>query len=691
MAGAERLSDESFRVVADTASDAIVTVDEEGQIHFVNAAAERIFGYSTAEMRGAPLTMLMPDHLRHQHRAGLRRYIETGHRQIEWRCVELPGLHKSSREMSLEISYGEFVEGGKRFFTGIIRDISARKRAERRLAAQHAVTSILAESATLGEAAPRVLRAICESLGWDTGALWSVDREAGALRWVESWQSSSVAVAEFTALSRRTTFAPGEGLPGRVWWKGAPLWLADVCADDNFPRAAVAAQEGLHGAFACPVKLEREVLGVMEFFSREICEPDDELLDMLGSVGGQTGQFIERKRIEENLRWARRELEWRVEQRTTELVTANALLKDEIAERRRVEAELQRSEAQHRAIVEDQTELICRFLPNYTLTFVNEAYCRYFGSRRAELLGMSFLELLPDAERETVRKHLSTLRRDNPVSTHEHRVTAPGGEIRWQQWTNRALLDEQGRVVEFQAVGRDITEHKLEKEERMRLLQRLVTAQEDERQRIARELHDQTGQYLAALLMGLKALENLTAPASLARGSVGKLQALAARFSQDARRLALELRPTALDDLGLHAALTNYVDEWSERSGITIDFHSNGLINRRLPQHIETALYRVIQETLNNVLKHARAGRVSVILENRGGRVLAVLEDDGVGFDVEAALGAPIVERRLGLTGMRERIEAVGGTLEIESAPGVGTTIVARIHVPSRGEESAPT
>jgi signal transduction histidine kinase len=144
------------------------------------------------------------------------------------------------------------------------------------------------------------------------------------------------------------------------------------------------------------------------------------------------------------------------------------------------------------------------------------------------------------------------------------------------------------------------------------------------------------------------------------------------------RNFALELRPTSLDDLGLQTALANYVDEWSERYGIAVDFHSNGFIKQRLPPHIETALYRIVQEALTNVLKHAEAKRVSLIIEYRGNRVLAVLEDDGRGFNVEAALGAPVAERRLGLTGMRAH-KLVGGTLEIESSAGAGTTLVVRI------------
>src|ERR1700730_5752530 len=149
------------RVIADTASDAIITIDEESVMLFVNRAAEKIFGYSCAELLGQSLTMLMPDYLRHVHRAGLQHYLATGERHISWEAVDLPGLHKSGREIPLELSFGEFTENGRRFFTGIARDITERRRLERRLDAQLQVVRALAEADSMDAAAPQVLQAIC--------------------------------------------------------------------------------------------------------------------------------------------------------------------------------------------------------------------------------------------------------------------------------------------------------------------------------------------------------------------------------------------------------------------------------------------------------------------------------------------------------------------------------------------------
>jgi PAS domain S-box-containing protein len=302
--------DGRFLTFAENAGDAIIIIDAASVIHFVNRAAETIFGHPVAELVGRNLTLLMPDYLRHVHRAGLERYLSTGARHISWGGVELPGLHRDGREIELEISFGEFVEDGARYFTGIARDITERKRAARRLAAHHAVTRVLAEAAGVGEAANKILAAVCENLRWEMGAFWLADEggdgdgddggggATGVLRCQEVWQSAQHETDEFVAHTRGMTFARGRGLPGRIWESGEPAWVADVARDQTIVRADVAAREGLHAAFGFPVTLGREVLGVMEFFSREVRTSEPELRALMNTIGGQFGQFIERKRTE---------------------------------------------------------------------------------------------------------------------------------------------------------------------------------------------------------------------------------------------------------------------------------------------------------------------------------------------------------------------------------------------------------
>lgn len=292
-------SEESYRIVAETASDAIITIDEESVIRYVNQSAGKIFGYSTNELVGQKLPMLMPERFRASHRQGVRRYTETGVKHIAWESIELPGLHKSGREIMLELSFGEFKRDGKQFFTGIARDITERKRAERRAAAQHAATRTLAEATTLGEAAPRILEAIGEGLEWQFGALWLVDKANDVLRCVEVWSAPGGEASDFAATTRSITLARGVGLPGRAWASDKPAWIADLTQDANFPRADSAAQSGLRAAFAFPIALGGETLGVIELFSRDAQPPDEKLLEMMTIIGGQMGQFIERQRVEE--------------------------------------------------------------------------------------------------------------------------------------------------------------------------------------------------------------------------------------------------------------------------------------------------------------------------------------------------------------------------------------------------------
>jgi len=244
------------------------------------------------------------------------------------------------------------------------------------------------------------------------------------------------------------------------------------------------------------------------------------------------------------------------------------------------------------------------------------------------------------------------------------------------------------RTIELSRVNEnlrtEIIEHKESETARVQLLRRLVTAQEEERRRISRELHDQTGQHLSALLLGLKTLNKSAGNGQTSLNkSLRQLQDLTERLVEDAHHLAWELRPAALDDLGLEMAISNYVEKWSERNSIMLDFHSS-LNKCRLSPAVETAVYRIVQEALTNVAKHAQANRVSVMLEHRHDELLVIVEDNGRGFHPEV----PLTVKEgggLGLVGIQERVALVAGKLDIESTPGSGATIAIRIpaHVSS--------
>jgi signal transduction histidine kinase len=202
-------------------------------------------------------------------------------------------------------------------------------------------------------------------------------------------------------------------------------------------------------------------------------------------------------------------------------------------------------------------------------------------------------------------------------------------------------------------------------------LRRVVAAQEVERRRLARELHDETGQALTSILLGLRSLEDLV-DGDDERAAVAVIRQLAVETLQDVRRLAVELRPKALDDFGLVAALERIAETFGEQTGLEVDF-ATPLGDDRLPGEVATALYRIAQEALTNVVKHSQAGAVSILLTRKNGRVALVVEDDGIGFDPARPADG------FGLLGMRERVELLGGSLHVESRTGAGTTLAVEV------------
>ena len=298
-----RASEARFRTFVDHATDAFFLHDEQLTVLDVNRQACESLGYSREELIGmhphdfdVGLDEAAIERLAQRVGAGETVTFETRHRR------------KDGTVFEVEIRTHQFQQGTQSLRYALVRDITARKRTEQRLVAQHSVTRILAEVATVEEATPKILQAMCECLGWDLGTLWRIDREAGVLRCAQMWRKPSVEATQFEAATRASTFRPGSGLPGQVWASHAPACIPDVVHDPTFLRARIAAREGLHAAFAFPILLGSEVLGVIDFVSREIRQPDQDLLDMMASVGSQLGQFIERKRTEESLRQAQAEL-----------------------------------------------------------------------------------------------------------------------------------------------------------------------------------------------------------------------------------------------------------------------------------------------------------------------------------------------------------------------------------------------
>jgi signal transduction histidine kinase len=263
---------------------------------------------------------------------------------VPWMLIEdlllILAISKSRQDLIGTARRQVVVENSR---AALAREVTDRQRTERLLSIQYVITRLLATSSSLVEATPLLLGIVGKSHGWHLGELWEVDESGRHLRCVDIWKATDhVARAGFLEARRARTFAPEEGLAGRVWNRHLPLWVADM-ADPGFPLGAFKDADELRGAFAVPLRNGPNVIGVMAFYSREICEPNDDHLSMVSALGGQIGQFMDRKRIDQGLRVAHAELESNVEKRTWQLREINQKLQEEVEERERVQAELRRA------------------------------------------------------------------------------------------------------------------------------------------------------------------------------------------------------------------------------------------------------------------------------------------------------------------------------------------------------------
>jgi PAS domain S-box-containing protein len=389
---------------------------------------------------------------------------------------------------------------------------------------------------------------------------------------------------------------------------------------------------------------------------------------------------------------------------------------------RRQSAELR---ARLAAIVDCSDDAIVSKTLEGIITSWNRGAQGLFGYTAAEAVGQHISLIIPKDRMAEEDDVLARLRRGERIDHFETVRQAKDGRQLYISLTVSPLRDAEGNVTGASKVARDITERihaeealrraheELEdrvrartaelssaneslrvetaerrrvEEERIQLLTRLVLAQEDERRRIARELHDQLGQQLTALRLTLEMLKAQSVGRTELRVQVETLEALALQLDEDVAFRVWELRPTVLEDLGLQAALTNYVRHWSKHFGIRAQLHTGQSTDERLTSEAETVIYRLAQEALNNVAKHARAEHVDVVLERTAGHVSLIVEDDGVGFD---ASNAGTAGEGLGLIGMRERAALVGADLQIESTPGRGTTVILRAPVGAPAIKSA--
>jgi PAS domain S-box-containing protein len=393
------------------------------------------------------------------------------------------------------------------------------------------------------------------------------------------------------------------------------------------------------------------------------------------------------------------------------IIGASKVARD-ITERR----QSQELRARLAAIIDSSDDAIVSKTLEGIITSWNRGAERLFGYTAVEAIGRHISLIIPDERRTEEDEVLARVRRGERIDHFETVRQAKDGRQLHISLTVSPVRDAQGRVIGASKVARDITERihaedalrrahdELEKrvrertadlayandalrmemaerqrveEERIHLLTRVVLAQEDERRRIARELHDQLGQQLTALRLTLEMLKAQAVDRKEFRVQVETLEELALQLDKDVAFRVWELRPIEVETFGLQTAVENYVRKWSEHVGVRVQLHMSPAPFERLTPELETTVYRLAQEALNNVAKHARADHVDVVLERGRDNLSLIVEDNGVGFDPSMIEN----HRGVGLIGMRERAALAGAELQVESSPGRGTTVIVRAPV----------
>jgi PAS domain S-box-containing protein len=490
---------------------------------------------------------------------------------------------------------------------------------------------ILATAQSPVETYDAALAAIGEALGCESGSVWEVDARRGRLYCVRTWQTSTAA-ARFEAVSAGLTLAKGEGLPGRVWESGEPAWIVDATMEGNFPRAEAARRAGLHAAFCSPLRSSGGVVGAIEFFAHELREPDEHLLASMTVLGSQIGEFVARRRAEEELR---------------------------------------ASESRVRAMLESALDAVVTMDHRGRVMEWNPAAERTFGYTAVEALGQDMATLIvPPGLREAHRRGFGRFLESGVATMLDRRVEITGMRSDGTQFPVELAITRINTPGPPQFTGylRDITDRRRAEADLRSSRQRLVEAGDRERRRLERNLHDGAQQHMVAIALLLRAARARIGPGETE--AIAMLERAEREFDaalDELRELAQGIHPAVLTERGLGPALRAI----AERAPVPVRFRE--VLAERFPEPLEVGVYYTVAEALTNVAKHAEATSATVSVSSANGRVLVEVADDGVGGAAE--------QGGSGLRGLADRVEALGGTLTVESPAAGGTLLRAEIPI----------
>ncbi len=534
---------------------------------------------------------------------------------------------------------------------------------ERRRRADYAITQILAESATLHQAAPRILQTICEMLDWDLGAVWMLDAGKNNLCCVDTWQKAPMATNAFVEASRQMRFCPGKGMPGRVWSLGRPVWIVNVAKDSNFPRAAIADRVGLHGAFAFPLFLGGKTAGAVEFFSRQIRSPDPDLLRMFATISHQLGQFIDRRLAEETRRASE--------------------------ERLRLALNAGRMGVWDWNIQTGEIKWADDLEPVHGLAL---------GSLAGTIT--AFQELIHPDDRAMVNQALTRAMQDGQGYDIEFRNLWADGSVHWMAGKGQVVRDESGQPGRMIGIGMDITGRKTLEKELERRVHELAEGDRRKDEFLAMLAHELRNP-LAPIRNALQILKTPSAGESLMRMA----QEVMDRQTQQLARLVddlLDVSRITRGKINLHretielsAVVKRSVE--TARPLIEEQRHEFTVYLPSEPIFIQGDLVRLAQalaNVLNNAGKYTeKGGRVQLLAECTDNTAVIRVRDTGIGisaevlphiFDLftqaERSLDRSQGGLGIGLTLVRTLVEMHGGSVQaISAGPGRGSEFIIRL------------